>query len=90
MGKRGLCTGIIVGAAVGGLVSLFNSETRTYVKESSGKLAEGASFYASNPDLAVNQVKKAVTTVNQAITSNTDSAMNVLDQVDGSIQKFLK
>jgi len=90
MGKRRLWTGIIIGASVGGLISLFNDETREYVKESSSKVMDSATFYTTNPDIAINKVKRTVTTVNQMITSNTDSAMNVLDQVEDSLQKFLK
>src|SRR5699024_11977084 len=67
-----------------------NDETREYVKESSSKVMDSATFYTTNPDIAINKVKRTVTTVNQMITSNTDSAMNVLDQVEDSLQKFLK
>ena len=33
MGKRKILTGIILGASVGGLVTLFNREARDYAKD---------------------------------------------------------
>lgn len=90
MGKSKLWTGIIVGASIGGLVSLFNKDTREYVKESSTKAMDKAQYYTTNPDIAVTQVKQTVSKVNQVVSSNSKSAMNVLDQIEGSVQKFLK
>lgn len=90
MGKRTLWTGIIAGAVVGGLVTLFNEETREYVKETAGKTYDNASFYVTNPDIGVRKVKHGVENVNQIVSSNMDSAMNALTQVENSLQKFLK
>jgi gas vesicle protein len=90
MGKKGLCTGIILGASIGALVSLLNGDTREYVKDTSKKIGDQASFYAQNPSIGVNQVKKGVVTLNQVVNSNTESALNALGQIDSSLTKFLK
>src|SRR5699024_11399403 len=73
MGKSKLITGIIVGAAVGGAVSLVCKDTREHVKEVSGKVWEKASYVTSNPDEAVNKVKQLVETVNHVVTTDRKS-----------------
>lgn len=90
MGKSKLITGIVLGAAVGGIVSLVSKDTREYVKDASGKACGATSYITSNPDVAVNKVKQLVQTVNHVVTTNTDSALSALDQVDNTVQKLLK
>lgn len=90
MGKSKLITGIVVGAAVGAIASLVSKDTREYVKDASGKACGATSYITSNPDVAVNKVKQLVQTVNHVVTTNTDSALSALDQVDNTVQKFLK
>ncbi|HLQ95604.1 MAG TPA: YtxH domain-containing protein [Pseudogracilibacillus sp.] len=90
MGKSKLITGIAVGAAVGGLVSLLSKDTREHVKEVSGKVLDKASYITSNPDVAVNKARQLVNSANHFVTDNTESALSALDQVDNTVQKFLK
>lgn len=90
MGKRRLWAGIIVGAAVGGAITLLNDETRQYVKQSTAKLGDQTNLYLNDPSLGVRKMKQGVVSLNQAVTTNTESALNALDQIDNSLQKFLK
>lgn len=90
MGKSKLITGIAVGAAVGGLVSLLSKDTREHVKEVSGKVLDKTSFITSNPDVAVNKARQLVNSANHFVTDNTESALSALDQIDNTVQKFLK
>jgi len=90
MGKRTLWTGIITGAVVGGLVTLFNQETRKYVKDSAETVYNQANYYVQHPNDGVNKVRQGVESVNRFVSDNTDSAMNALSQADNALQKFLK
>lgn len=90
MGKRRLCAGLMLGAAVGALITLLNDETRDYVKHSAGKVYDNANYYLNNPSVGVSKVKHSVVSLNEAISNNTDSAMNALNQIENSLNKFLK
>src|SRR5699024_11478395 len=57
---RKLITGIIVGASVGGLVTLFNQEARDYAKEGLYDLKDKATNYIENPSTAIIKVKDTV------------------------------
>ncbi|MGM0899128.1 MAG: YtxH domain-containing protein [Bacillota bacterium] len=50
MSQNKLMTGIVVGAAVGALVSLLDRDTREDVMNKSRKASENAKYYASNKD----------------------------------------
>lgn len=90
MGKRTLITGIIVGASLGGLVSLLNGDAREYAKEKVGKCQDNLSYYTKNPTEAVQFVKQTVLSLNNTIESNTGSAVSALETVENSLQKVLK
>jgi len=90
MGKRTFWSGIIVGAIVGGAVSLFNRDARSYVKELSEQTADQVSYYAQNPTEAVDGVKNTVLFVTDTIERNSSGAMNTLDQVENTLNKVIK
>lgn len=50
MSQNKLLTGLLVGAVMGVLVSLFDRNTRNDVVNKSKKLSSNAQYYASNPD----------------------------------------
>lgn len=90
MGKRKLWTGIIIGASIGGIASLFCKDTRNYVKESSEKVSDCAAGFVNNPVDGIQKVKQSVATVQQLVSTNADSAVQAIDQVENTLQKFLK
>jgi len=90
MGKRTLLTGMIVGASIGGLISLFNKDARRYAKDSLSQSYEKLTHYAKNPTTTVSQMKKSVISLNKMIASNTKSAVNTLELVEDSLNKVLK
>lgn len=90
MGKRTLITGIVVGASIGGLISLFNEDARKYAKSSLTKSCENLSHYAKNPAEAVSTVRQTVLSLNEAVENNTESAVNALEQVENSLNKVMK
>lgn len=90
MGKRRLWTGIISGAVLGGLVTLFNQDTRSYLKDTAEKTYDQANHYMKHPEVGVDKVRQGVVSLNKMVTDNTDSAMNALSQAESTLQKFLK
>ncbi len=58
MGKNKFLTGVILGAAVGGLLTLFDKQTREDVVRSSKKSGEYISKYARDPKLLMETSKE--------------------------------
>lgn len=90
MGKKTLFSSIAIGAVVGGALSLFNKETRSYVKQKSSEAADQASYYAQHPNEAISNLKQTVTDVTSKIEENKTGALNTLDQVENTIGKVFK
>lgn len=89
MGKRKLMTGIIVGASIGGLISLLDEEARKYAKDKANQACDQFQKSLQNPSHTVKQVKEKVVTFNELLASNTHSAVNALEQVESSLNKML-
>ncbi|MGM8363876.1 YtxH domain-containing protein [Virgibacillus sp. W0181] len=90
MGKRNLCTGLLIGAVVGGLVSLLNKDTRNYTKNKWDSTKTTASYYFSNPTEAVRNVKQSVDQLNSAVSQEAQNAINALEQVENTLAKVWK
>src|SRR5690625_1301152 len=90
MGKRILCTGIILGAVVGGLVALTNQEARGYARVRLSLMRAEVKYCLSNPSRAVYNVKQSLDQFNKKFASSTDSAINALDQIEHTIDKVIK
>ena len=89
MGKRKLLTGMIVGASVGGLLSLLNKDVRSYAKDKTNQVYDQIETCVDNPTQVVKQIKAKLIVLNETIASNSDSAINALNQVENSLQKML-
>ncbi|HIV75602.1 MAG TPA: YtxH domain-containing protein [Candidatus Pseudogracilibacillus intestinigallinarum] len=90
MGKRKLLTGIIAGAAIGGVVSLFNKETRAYAKDGLVQLKDNVTDCIANPSEVIDQMKDTVQSVSSFVENNVDGAVNTLEQVESTVNRFLK
>jgi len=90
MGKRTLLTGIIVGASIGGLISLLDEDAREYAKQSLSQSREALLDCAKNPTEAVNKARNSVQSINNLIADNANNAVNALEQVESSLDKVLK
>lgn len=90
MGKKTLLTGIVVGASLGGLVSLLNEDARNYAKETITQSRNSLSHYAKNPAETVNAVRQKVQSINSTIENNADGAINALEQVENTLNKVMK
>lgn len=85
MGKRKLLIGMVAGAVAGGLVTLFDKETRHYTKSKLSNAKSGASFVLKNPAEAVHQLQDKFDTISEKFTSGAESAINALDQVQETL-----
>jgi|SRR5699024_1484929 len=90
MGKRNLLIGVISGAIVGGVVSLFNKNTRNYVKTKCDEAKVSSSYYVKNPSEAIHKAKQKVDSFNHTFSSGADNALNALEQVGDTLEKFTK
>lgn len=89
MGKRTFWLSVAAGALVGGITSLINRDVREYVKESTMKLGDTASYYANHPEEAIQNLQQTVSLVEKTVEQNTNSAQNALQQIGTTVNKFV-
>lgn len=89
-GKRTFWASIIAGACVGGLLSLLNKDARNYSKSVVKQTGETITHYTKHPDETVQKVKQSVQSVNDFVSHNSSSALSALEQVETTVNKFLK
>lgn len=89
-GKRTFWTSMIAGACVGGLLSLLNKDARNYSKKVLQQTGETVKYLTTNPDVTVQKLKNTVETLNTLVSENSKSAMNALQQVENTVNKFKK
>src|SRR5699024_2898707 len=90
MGKRKLYTGIAIGAAVGGLIALLDRDARSYAKQKFHDAKDATMYYAKHQSEGVQNIKDKYEQFNKTFTSGADNAMNALEQVEETIEKFSK
>ena len=82
MNQNKLMTGLLVGAAMGILVSLFDRNTRNDVMQKSKKAADNAKYYASNKDELKSAVKQQAGKMQNLYSRISDDASFVGDKVN--------
>lgn len=90
MGKQKLWTGVLLGAVAGGLVSLFNKETRYYTKKQLQQAKNIAGFVVQNPADFGRMAKDATNHLNEKFNTNADNAINALEQAEETWDKLRK
>ncbi|WP_164670036.1 YtxH domain-containing protein [Virgibacillus doumboii] len=90
MGKRNLFFGVILGAVAGGLISLFSSDARYYTKGKMKNVRKQSNYYVQHPSEAVRNVRDAFNKFNRDFSSGAESAINALEQVEDTLDKFTK
>lgn len=85
MGRKTLWTGIVLGATLGGLLSLINKDARNYVKHVATESVENLTFYSKNPETACKEIKMKVSNMNDMVAESTRSAINAIEQVENTI-----
>lgn len=89
-GKTTFWSSIVAGAVVGGLLSLISKDARDYSKKMILETGEMVKYYTTNPDVTVQKLKSRVESINEVVSDNTKSALNALEQVENTVNKFLK
>lgn len=78
MSKSKLVPAILVGAAVGAVISLFDKNTREHTKETAAKLKETVSYYAENRE-----------ELQGLIDSKVQQAQSLFSSAEQNIQSFM-
>lgn len=84
MGKRILIQGIIAGAIIGGIASLFNKDARGFAKE---KLNETKDCL-QNPAETIEKLKGKVECFSSTVSVQAEGAKNALEQVGNTLNKI--
>lgn len=90
MGKRKLCTGIILGAVIGGLISLVNKDARLYAKGKLQTTANHTKYYLKNPSEAVSNIRLSFDEFSKTFSSGAESTINALEQIEDTLDKVIK
>ncbi|MFC4556804.1 YtxH domain-containing protein [Virgibacillus kekensis] len=90
MAKRKLCLGVFLGAILGGLVSLLDSDTRYYTKRKMNVAKSQSSYFMKNPSEGVRKLRKGFDTFNKKFSSSTESTLKMLEQAEETLDKFAK
>src|SRR6478752_953005 len=83
MGKRNkLVEGIVIGAIIGGAVSLFDKETRSSVIQGSKKLKDKTTTLIQHPELVTDTVKEKYETIRTTIEQVSEDVSFVAGKVN--------
>ncbi|MDY0942907.1 YtxH domain-containing protein [Priestia megaterium] len=83
MGKRNkLVEGIVIGAIIGGAISLFDKETRNSVIQGSKKLKEKTTTLIQHPELVTDTVKEKYETIRTTIEQVSEDVSFVAGKVE--------
>ena len=83
MGKRNkLVEGIVIGAIIGGAVSLFDKETRSSVIQGSKKLKDKTTTLIQHPELVTDTVKEKYETIRTTIEQFSEDVSFVAGKVE--------
>ncbi|CDO04431.1 penicillin-binding protein [Oceanobacillus picturae] len=88
MGNRKLIVGVLIGAIVGGAVTLFDRETRNYSRMKLSNMKYSSQSVLKNPSEAVRNIRKTFDTFNQNFTSGVESTITALEQVETTLEKY--
>ncbi|WP_154992314.1 YtxH domain-containing protein [Priestia megaterium] len=83
MGKRNkLVEGMVIGAIIGGAVSLFDKETRSCVIQGSKKLKDKTTTLIQHPELVTDTVKEKYETIRTTIEQVSEDVSFVAGKVE--------
>ncbi|WP_404451430.1 YtxH domain-containing protein [Virgibacillus necropolis] len=87
MQNNKLVFGIIIGALIGGLSTLFDQETRSRTKVQYLSAKRKTNYYMKHPSEAVQNARVACNQFNETFNTSADNAINALEQVEQTIDK---
>lgn len=90
MGKRRLLRGIVTGAVIGGIISLFNNDARHYAKEKMCATKEATTNLIKQPTETVSSMKQTVETLSHRFSEESNNVLNALEQIESTLGKVTK
>ncbi|MGP4042102.1 hypothetical protein ACTWP4_19670 [Gracilibacillus sp. D59] len=90
MGKQRLITGILTGAIVGGLITLSDRETRSYVTKKIQICGNKTAYFAKNPAEAIHQLNVNYAKCSEQLAAGLTSALNTLHRLQELTEKIEK
>ncbi|WP_226035372.1 YtxH domain-containing protein [Aquibacillus saliphilus] len=88
MSNRKLIRGIIIGAAVGGLVTMFDRNTRNDVLDQLKTSSRTANNYVKNPSEAFYNLRNSYETISTDLTRGINSVLTILTQVQETLDSI--
>lgn len=80
--------GVLIGALLGGLMTLFDKETRSTTKIQCKNAKNKTSYYLKHPSEAVRNARVACNQFNETFNKSADGAINALEQVETTIDRL--
>lgn len=74
--------GVILGAIVGGAITLLDKETRKAVFEGAKDTSENISYYIKNPNILVEQVKETTHKLRSTVAQVSDDVSFIAEKVE--------
>ncbi|WP_430788161.1 YtxH domain-containing protein [Virgibacillus flavescens] len=90
MKNNKLVYGMVLGALLGGLTTLFDRETRHRTKLQCQSLTRDGEYYLKHPSEAVKKARTACNQFNNTFNTSAESAINALEQVEKTIDTLTK
>lgn len=87
MGKRRLISSIAIGAAIGGIVALFDWETRNYTKHKLAVVKDKSAEIVKNPVVSIHNARVAMEEFSESLVYQTENAVNALQQVENTVAR---
>lgn len=89
MGKRKLCTGIVIGSIVGGLVTLTDPIVRKYTKRKLHTTASQLKFKLKYPTESVRNMRMCTIKFNKDVVNGLHDTINSLEQIEKTLEKVI-
>ncbi|HLQ71586.1 MAG TPA: YtxH domain-containing protein [Bacillota bacterium] len=90
MGKNKLFVGIVVGAVIGGLVTLTDKSTRDYTKGKLQYVSNKSREAIQNPSDVIRSAKTSFDQFNDTLQNGANNAINALEQVENTMERLSK
>ncbi|WP_077624325.1 hypothetical protein [Sediminibacillus massiliensis] len=87
MSESKLLKGIIIGATVGGLISLADKSTRVEVSRNLKKAGDRTNYYLKNPSDVIQGVRSCYEQLASNLFTGADSVVEMLSDIQQTIEK---
>lgn len=87
MGQKKLCKGVLLGAAIGGALMLFDRETRGYVGEKSRRAGSKCREYVKQPSDAIHSLRVNYEYVSKQLNKGLEELLVLLNKAEDMLNK---